>query len=249
MLRVVIIDDEANSVALISGALKIHCRNVNVVATANNVATGLATIQAFNPDIVLLDIKMPDGTGLDLLRQIDEINFKVIFITAYQEFAIQAFKFSALDYLLKPFDTNELVAAITKAEESIHSKNIRLNLGAFYENLNHKLMEPKKIVLKTADHIYAVSIKDIIRCESEGNYTIFILNDGRKLMVSKILKEYDDLLSGYNFFRVHQSHLINMHYFESYKKTDGGSVIMTDKSSIPVAYRKKDDFLRLLASL
>jgi two-component system LytT family response regulator len=249
MLKVIIVDDEPNSIALIESIIATHCKNTAVVATANSVANGICVINLHNPDLVLLDIRMPDGTGFDLLRQIAAVNFKVVFITAYEEYAIKAFKFSALDYILKPFDEEELIAAIMKAEESLQLKNIGLNLSAFYENLNSKTTETKKLVLKTNDHIYAINVKDILRCEAEGNYTNFILNDGRKIMVSKILKEYDDLLSVHNFFRPHQSHLINMGYFESYKKADGGYIIMKDKSMIPVSIRKKDEFMKLLSSL
>ena len=249
MFNVIIIDDEPNAVALLTSSLNKHFKNAHVVATAHNVASGVQAIKANNPDLVLLDVRMPDGTGFDLLKQIEPVDFEVIFITAYQEYAIRAFKFSALDYILKPFDDEEFIASIKKAEASLQSSNTALNLSAFYENLNSKSAEFKKIVLKTNAHIYAVNIKDIIRLEAEGNYTNFMLADGRKLMVSKILKEYDDLLSGFNFFRAHQSHLINMNYFESFKKADGGYIVMTDKSTIPVASRKKEDFLKFLSSL
>ncbi len=249
MLKVLIIDDELNAREVIASTLLANCKNVTLVGTADSVKSGKVAIELNKPDIVLLDVNMHDGTGFDLLSQLEEINFKVIFITAFQEYAMQAFKFSALDYILKPLDSDELVAAINKAEETIENKNISLHMNALQSNMNNASKETKKLILKSSDHIHAVNVKDIVRCESEGNYTRFILSDGRKLLATKILKEFDEMLEPYNFFRVHQSHLINIDYFETYKKADGGSVIMRDKSNIPLASRKKDAFLKLLSTL
>lgn len=249
MLRIVIIDDEPNSREVISNSLLAHCENIDIIGTADSVKSGIVLIEKHNPDLVLLDVQMPDGTGFDLLSKIENVNFKVVFITAHQEFAMQAFKFSALDYILKPVDGNELAAAIKKAEESIEHTNLDMNMKIFYNNLKSQSKESKKIILKSLDQIHAVNVKDIIRCESEGNYTQFILNDGRKILVTKIIKEFDEMLQPYNFFRAHQSHLINIDFFVTYKKGDGGTLIMQDKSEIPLATRKKDAFLKLLASL
>jgi two-component system LytT family response regulator len=249
MLNVVIIDDELNAREVIANTLLANCENVNVVGTADNVKNGIRCIKQNKPEIVLLDVQMPDGTGFDLLSQIDEIDFKVIFITAHQEFAMQAFKFSALDYILKPVDTQELVQAIKRAGETLEQKNIAENMKALRNNIQNPSKEAKKLILKSSDQIHAINVKDVIRCESDGNYTRFILNDGRKLLATKILKDFDEMLQPYNFFRVHQSHLINIDYFETYKKADGGVVIMADKSEIPLATRKKESFLKLLSSL
>jgi len=249
MLKVVIIDDELNAREIIAETLLANCENVSLVGTADNIKTGIRAIELNKPDIVLLDVQMPDGTGFDLLSQIGEINFKVIFITAHQEFAMQAFKFSALDYILKPVDAQELSSAIKKASDTLEHKNISLNMNALENNMRHPSKESKKLILKSSDQIHAINVKDIIRCESDGNYTRFILNDGRKLLATKILKEFDEMLQGYGFFRAHQSHLINIDYFETYKKSDGGTVIMRDKSEIPLASRKKEAFLKLLSSL
>jgi two-component system LytT family response regulator len=249
MLKVVIIDDELNAREVIENTLLANCKNVEVVGRGESVKRGIEIIQEQEPDIVLLDVQMPDGTGFDLLSQLGKINFKVVFITAHQEFALQAFKFSALDFILKPVDSSELATAIKKAEETLENKDIDVNMKILYDNLKNKSKETKKLILKSLDQIHAVNVKDIVRCESDGNYTLFILNDGRKLMVTKILKEYDEMLQQYNFFRVHQSHLINIDFFETYKKADGGEIIMQDKSVIPLASRKKEAFLKLLGSL
>lgn len=249
MLQVLIIDDEPNARESISNTLLAVCKNVQICGTADSVKSGLLAIAKHQPDVVLLDIQMPDGTGFQLLSQLNDINFKVIFITAHQEFAMQAFKFSAMDYILKPVDPEELSAAIKKAEDTFESKNISLNMSALQSNMRNAGKENKKLILKSSDHIHAVNVKEIVRCESEGNYTRFMLSDGRKLLATKILKEFDEMLQPYGFFRVHQSHLINVDFFETYKKADGGTIIMSDKSKIPLASRKKEAFLKLLSSL
>lgn len=249
MLKVVIIDDELNAREIIASTLLENCKKVSLVGTADNVKNGIRAIELNKPDIVLLDVQMPDGTGFDLLNKVGDIDFKVIFITAHQEFAMQAFKFSALDYILKPVDPQELSQAIDRAAETLEQKNISLNMSALKDNMGQPNKGSKKLILKSSDQIHAINVKDIVRCESDGNYTTFILNDGRKLLATRILKEFDEMLQPYNFFRVHQSHLINIDYFETYKKADGGTVIMTDKSEIPLASRKKEAFLKLLSSL
>lgn len=249
MLRVVIIDDEPNSREVISNTLIAYCENIDIVGSADSVKSGIAVLEKTNPDLVLLDVQMPDGTGFDLLSKLEKVNFKVIFITAHQEFALQAFKFSALDYILKPVDGKELASAVKKAEENLEQNNIDVNMKILYDNLKGRSKDSKKILLKSLDQIHAVNVKDIIRCESEGNYTQFILNDGRTILVTKILKEFDEMLEPYNFFRAHQSHLINIDFFVTYKKGEGGIILMKDKSEIPLATRKKEAFLKLLSSL
>ncbi len=234
---------------LITSLIVKHCRQIDIVGAADSVKSGIQVIKQSKPDIVLLDIQMHDGTGFDLLRKLHPVNFQVIFITAYEEHALKAFKFSALDYLLKPINSNELITAIQKAENVLTSVNSSQNLDVFQTNYSNHSKEAKKIILKTIDSIYAVNIKDIVRCESEANYTRFFLNDARKILISKPLKEYDELLSEFGFFRTHQSHLINLDYFEQFKKTDGGLAIMKDNSEIPVSSRKKDLFLQTIDKL
>ena len=249
MPQLIIIDDEPNAREAIENIVRSRCKHIQIAATAENVKSGLEAINKYNPDIVLLDIKMPDGTGFDLLKRKKEIDFKVIFISAHDDYAVQAFKFSALDYLLKPVDEDELVAAIKKAETSIDQKNISVNLNTLYENLHAHSKDSKKLILRSAECIDVVSIKDIVRCESEGSYTRIHLRDGRKIIVSKNLKEYEHLLGEYSFFRTHQSHLINTDYLESYKKADGGFVQMKDKSMVPVASRKRDELLVMISNM
>ncbi|MBL4715008.1 response regulator transcription factor [Bacteroidales bacterium AH-315-I05] len=249
MISTIIIDDEQKSRETIADILDLYCKDVSVVAQAEDVKSGLNAIAQYKPDVILLDVKMPDGTGFDLLQQLDTIDFKVIFITGYEEYAIKALKFSALDYILKPVDPDELTTALNKAEHSLERENISLKLNAFVTNIGNIVKEVKKIVLKTADNIYVINVQDIIRCKSDRNYTQFYFNDGKKLLVSRTLKEYDDLLNGYSFFRVHQSHLINLNYIDHYAKGDGGFVFMKDGSSVAVSFRKKEQLLKLLEEL
>jgi len=244
-MRTIIIDDEEKARKTIYNYLSAYCKEVELVAQADNVESGYKAIIENKPELVLLDINMPDGTGFDLLKKLDKIDFKLIFITAYEEYAIKAFKFSALDYLLKPVNPQELIEAIDKAKKVIDSESFELGYRAFLSNYNSKTKSDKKLVLKTSESIYMIDIKDIIRCEADGGYTTFFLNDSRKILVSKNLKEYEDILAEYNFFRPHHSHLVNLDYMQSFEKRDGGTIVMKDKSSVPVATRRKDELMNM----
>jgi two-component system LytT family response regulator len=191
---------------------------------------------------------MPDGTGFDLLKKFDKINFKIIFVTAHQEFAIEAFKYSALDYLLKPLSPSNLLAAVKKAEETMGSDELNMKLKILLNNIAEPIKNKKKIVLKTMERIYSVDLDDIIRFESDGGYTKVYLTDGKRIMVSKTMKEYDDLLLDAGFLRVHHSHLINMNHLFCFEKAEG-HVVMKDDSIVPVSNRKKDQLLELLNML
>lgn len=245
MLRAVIIDDTDDVREKNAGLIKEYCRNVALVAEADSVKTGIEVIRKYVPDLVFLDIEMRDGTGFDLLQQLQPIGFKVIFITAYEDFAIKAFKFSAIDYLMKPIDIDELIAAVRKAEDSVNKKNLELQFNTLFANIERP-KSLKKIILRTAEKVYSVNVQDIVRAEADGNYTTFFLLSGQRHLISIALKEYDQLLSPMGFFRSHQSHLINMAYFDHFIKGDAGSIVMKDKTSIPLATRKKEEFLKLL---
>jgi two-component system LytT family response regulator len=249
MLSLVIIDDMQNGREVIASVIKKHCKQIQVVAEADSVKTGIEVIKKHKPDIVLLDIQMHDGTGFDLLNKLKPVDFKVIFISAYEEHALKAFKFSAVDYVLKPIDSNELIAAVQKAEAATQQAGNVSNFDVVENNYTSESKDSKKIVLKTIDSIYVISIKDIVHCEAEENYTRFFLNDGRKILISKPLKEYDELLTEFGFFRVHQSHLINLDCFEHFKKANGGFAVLKDGSTLPVSSRKKDLFLQAIEKL
>ncbi len=245
-MKVIIIDDEARTRKSIADILKFSQQDLELVAEAEDVATGVSAIVEHKPDLILLDIDMPDGTGFDLLKKLNDIQFKIIFITAYEEFAVQAFEFSAIDYILKPVDPKKLIDAIDKAHQLVEQESRSLKLNALFANLENSVSENKKLVLKTAENIYIINTNDIIRCESDGGYTQFYLIDGKKILVSRNLKDYEEMLDGFGFFRVHQSHMINLKYIDHYSKTEGGAVVMKDNSYLPVARRKKEGFLKLL---
>lgn len=249
MINCLIIDDEMNARNAIKSMLDFYCKDVIVVGEAEDVKSGLLSIHKHKPDLVFLDIKMSDGTGIDLLRKLQNIPFKVIFITAHDHYAIQAFKFSAIDYLLKPIDPKEFVEAVRKAKELSHKNDFKIKLDSFRSNLNPDLKNRKKIVLKTSKSIHLIKIEDIIRCEADKCYTEFFMQNGKRVIVSKVLKEFDELLSPYGFIRPHQSHLVNLNYIESYQKNDGGYILMSNKASIPVSSRKKESILKLFESL
>ena len=243
-LRTIIIDDEAPVRELISGIIQNYCETAEVIATADGVETGIVVIKQHKPDLVLLDIKLNDGTGFDILQQVNELTFNVIFITAFEQYAVNAFKCSAVDYVMKPIHIDELTDAIRKASEKSEQLALSQKLKNFFDNINSKA-EDKKIVLKTSESIFIVKVADIIRCEADHNYTTFYLINSKKVLVSKTLKEYEDMLSDYFFFRTHQSHLININHIVSFEKNDGGYLRMADGSPVPVSKRKREELLEL----
>lgn len=245
-MNILIIDDEIRARKSISEILKFSNSNVKVVAEADGVESGIVAIKKYKPDLILLDIDMPDGTGFDLLRAMEYIDFKIIFITAYEEFAVKAFEFSAIDYILKPAEPKKLLDAIVKAQQIVKQENISLRLNALFANLDNINPDNKKIVLKTAEKIYLISTSDIVRCESDMGYTQFFMADGKNILISKTIKDYEIMLDGLGFFRIHQSHLINIKYIDYYDKTEGGSVKMKDQSMLPLSRRKKESFLKLI---
>lgn len=241
MLSIVVVDDEPKARETIINILKLGSIEISVVGEADDVKSGFDIISQTNPDLILLDINLPDGTGFDLLKKFGKIPFKIIFITAHEEHAIKAFKFSALDYILKPVAAGDLIGAIEKAADTIHKEETELKFSAFLSNLD----KIKKIVLKTAESIHIINIKNIIRCEADINYTTFYLDNGEKLLVSKTLKDYAELLESSGFFRSHQSHLVNLDHILRYDKTEGGHLVMCDESIVPVSSRKKDELFKL----
>ena len=245
MIKTVVIDDEPKARETIINILGLGPSNVSVVGEAEDVKSGYEVIKKLNPDVVLLDINLPDGTGFDILKRFDKISFKIIFITAHEEYAVRAFKFSALDYILKPVTAGNLFQAIEKAQTTIQKEETDIKLSAFLSNLN----KIKKIVLKTAESIHIINIKDIIRCEADVNYTTFYLVNSETLLVSRPLKEYSELLEPSGFYRTHQSHLVNLDHISRYDKVDGGHLVMIDESIVPVSHRKKDDLFGLFEKM
>ncbi|MFM7387766.1 MAG: LytR/AlgR family response regulator transcription factor [Bacteroidota bacterium] len=247
MKKVLIIDDEKRIRDFVKRMIDSFGLNVEVFTDGENVETGMNAIKTLKPDIVFLDIQMPDGTGFDLLNQVGEKSFELIFITAFQEYAIMAIKFSALDYILKPIDAEELKTALQNAIDTIEFKKEETQYEALIHNLNNH--QKRKLVLKTQESVHVVDLSEIIRCEADKNYTFFYLNNGKKILVSRTLKDFELLLANHGFFRAQQSHLINLEYIERYDKSEGGSVVMKDGTAVPLSTAKKDQFFQLLENL
>lgn len=247
MIKVLIVDDETRTRELIAKMIDSFAYDITAIPEGSNVQTAIEAIEKHHPDIVFLDIQMPDGTGFDVIRSIEDKSFEVIFITAHEEFAIKAIKFSALDYLLKPVDTLELKSALDRALESISEKKENSQFEALQKNINPS--EKRRLVLKTQESVHVVELDDIIRCEADRNYTSFYLKDNRKILVSKTLKDYETLLASHNFLRVQQSHLINISYVDRYDKKNGGAVVMKDGSEVPLSPAKRDLFFNRLENL
>jgi len=248
MLRTIIIDDEAHMRQTLEKMVGSFCPKIKLVASADGVENGVEKIRNHHPDLILLDIKMKDGTGFDLLKQLHPVDFKVIFITAYDQYAIKAFKFSAIDYLLKPVDPDELAEAVNKAEQ-IKQKDFSRQLENLEEQMHPQDKTQKKIILKTLDNIYLIKICNINYCESEGSYCAFHLLNGKKILVSNPLKDYDELLKDTGFYRVHKSYLINMRHIERFEKTDGGYVVLENEIKVPVASRKREELMEMFERL
>ncbi len=248
MLRVLIIDDESPVRATLRGLLDKTCPQVKIVGEATSVASGIRAIREKSPDLVLLDIKMDDGTGFDLLKRFENINFKIIFVTAYEEYAIRAFEFSAIDYILKPVNPEKLVEAVKRAD-CLRQKEFNTQLGALRENLENPGKQNKKIILKNQESIFLLNIDEVIHCESDGSYTIFETANQQRILVSKVLKDYDHLLSDSGFLRVHRSHLINLKHIKRFDRQDGGYVIMSNGAQISVSTSGRERLLELFEEL
>ena len=243
--KAIIVDDEKGASQSLSNILIAKCPNVEIVAVADSVSNAIQAIENFKPDIVFLDIRLHNETGFDLLEKIGQHDFEVIFTTAYDKYAIRAIKFAALDYLLKPIDTNELLAAVSKAETKRKQTSRNDHIPVLLNN-RQKENSGQTIGLPTMQGFDFVEINDIIRAESEGNYTTFYLTGNRKIFVSRLLKEFEELFSDANFFRVHQSHLVNLKYIRQYRKGEGGELVMSDDSIVTVSKRKKSELLNIL---
>jgi len=249
MLRTIVIDDEPNARQVVKNIVELYCETAIIVGEAENVHDGVKIINELEPDLVLLDIRMPDGTGFDLLKKIKGINFHFIFITAFEEYAIQAIKQSALDYIVKPINANELITAIEKANlTSLKESDQNSKLDTLSYNEENSISN-RRLVLNTQDSIYVVEVSEVISCKADKNYTEVNVLNKKKLVISKTLKEFETMLFGCGFFRTHQSYLVNLNYIDHYEKGLGGTIIMQDYSRIPVSSRKKDAFLQLMAKM
>jgi len=245
-IRAVIVEDEEASRITLRNYVEKYCEGIEIVGEADGVKAGVKTIKELKPDLVFLDVEMPYGNAFDLLEEFDQIFFEAIFVTAYSNYAIKAINYSASHYLLKPIDIDELVDATTKAIEKIKGKvanDTNINTKILLENVQITNSQLKKIVLPVLDGFEVVEVQDIIRCRANDNFTDFHLTDGKKKVICRTLKFYDEILSELGFVRVHKSHLINTQYVKAYKKGKGGYIEMKDGSTVDVSATKKQDFL------
>ncbi len=253
MITALLIDDDKHLRKGMKSLLERYARDIAIIGEAESVRTGIAAIERYKPQVVFLDIHLSDGTGFDILEAIlsrhGKINTHIVFITAHEQYALKAFKFSALDFLLKPVDPEELQKTIGKINETLAKNSSFEHIDLLLENIRKKVDNFKRIALSTADGIHLFEISDIIRCESNDNYTKFFIKNHKPLLISKTLKEYEELLGEHGFERIHQSHLINLAYLKSYIKNDGGYVIMADNTNIPISQRKKERLQELIKSL
>jgi len=234
-MKALIVDDEVSNRENLQQLLRRYAPDVNVCALAEDVDQALKVITHQRPELVFLDIQLQDQSGFDLLKQLYEINFEIIFVTAYDQYGIQAVKFAALDYLLKPIDIDELTTAIGKARKAIQRKQKNERLNYLLEYLKDDNQVKARIALPMFGETRYVNINDIVRCEADNTYTRFLLTGGEQILVSKTLKEYADMLANYGFLRTHQSHLVNTAYIKSWLREDGGSLLLTDHTKIPVS--------------
>lgn len=245
MIKTVVVDDEKKGRELLVNVLKNYCNGIEVVGQAENANEAYKVINRENPDLVFLDIEMPNGTGFDLLKMFSKISFHVIFTTAYDHYAIKAIKYSALDYLLKPIDIDELQESVAKVHEHTSINPQNPNIEVLLSALNN-VDKVKKIAIPDQEGVAIVEVKNIIRCQADSNYTLIFLKDGTKVVSTKTLKEYNNLLDEETFMRVHNSYLININHIKKYIKGDGGQVIMSDDSVVEVSRRRKSDLMEVL---
>lgn len=249
MIRSVIVEDEMHSRETLKNLLSEFCTDVEVAGAADSVLNAVNLIREAKPDLVFLDIELQTGTGFDVLSRLSDVHFDVIFTTAFEHYAIRAIKFSSIDYLLKPIDVDELQQAVEKVRAKKNETDYKAQLELLLQNIHKKPGENKRICLATLEGIEFVSVRDIIYCEANGAYTNFHLNNGRKIMVSRNLKEYEMLLEENEFMRVHNSFLINLNEVKMFVKSEGGYILMNNQAQISISQKKRDVFMERMAAL
>ena len=243
-IKVVLIDDESQSRKTLQCFLQDYCPQVEIIGEADSVLSGYQLLQKESPDVIFLDVQMNDGTGFDLLNKISNPSFQVIFTTAFDEFAIKAFQYNAIDYLLKPIDVDELIRSVGKVNPSDNGSAFQGQLASLLETTQTEKFN--KIVLSANDGLHFLELDGIVRLQSDANYTTFYLIDGRRIIVSKTLKNFETLLEGEDFFRPHRSHIINLNHVSKILKEDGGYLLMKDGYKVPISRSKKEEFMTLV---
>jgi two-component system LytT family response regulator len=246
MIRTVLVDDETDSIRVLQKLLEKYCPQVTVVGTAEGVETALAAIQGTRPDLLFLDIEMMQGNAFDLLNQLRPLTFQVIFVTAFDNYAIRAFKYSAVDYLLKPVDIDELVSAVDRVSERSQQKNIIDQMQVFLDNMGTFNLATQKMAVPTVDGLIFINLKEVVRLEAKSSYTQILMENGEVVTATRTIKDYEDILPEGLFCRIHNSHIINLQKIEKYHKGRGGYVTLEDGSTIEVASRRRQEFMRRL---
>jgi len=244
MITAIILEDEEDNRKVLSGFLQDYCPQVNLLAAVANVNAGLAAINKYRPDVVFMDIQLKGETSFELLDKLPEIPFDIIFTTGYSSYMLKAIKLSAVDYLLKPINADELKAAVEKVEKKrnqlMQNKNLEILLNNFRNNY-----QDHKIAISSADGFVFVKVSNIVYLESEGAYTYFYLKHNEKIITSKNIKEYEELLADHNFFRIHKTYIVNMAEIVKYIRGEGGQVLMSNSVILDVSRRRKDEFLKM----
>ncbi|MCB0395797.1 MAG: response regulator transcription factor [Flavobacteriales bacterium] len=244
MLKILLVDDERSATDSLTWMLKECCQETNIVGVAHTVSDAILKINSLEPELVFLDIAMPDGSGFEVLKQVNTRNFEVVFCTAYGHYAIKTFKFSAFDYLLKPIDIDELTDTIGRIRQN-RNLNHADRLDKLLDNIESTT--PSTLTIHTTESIHFIPVSNIVRIEADGKYSTFHLDNGKKLLVSQNIGKYENML-GREFYRCHQSHLINLNKIDSFQKTDGGFIKMNNGSTVDLARRKRAEFIEIMES-
>ncbi|POY38474.1 DNA-binding response regulator [Solitalea longa] len=246
-MKAVLIDDEKNALEMLEWQLQNYCPQVQIMALCNSADKGIAAIQEYQPQLVFLDIEMPVKNGFEVLQQFPDPTFETIFTTAYNQFALKAFRFAAFDYLLKPIDAEDLTKTIQRYQRQRLNSNFKQQLEILMQQYVSPNSLPEKVSFSTQQAIHFVKPETIVYCESDSNYTTLFFVDKTKLVVSKTLKDVEELLVGYQFMRIHHSYLINLKEVSRYIKTEGGAIEMNDGAQLPISRQRKDELMRILS--
>lgn len=245
-LRTILVEDEPDALEHLASLVEHFCENVAVVGQASDVNSALRSINQLDPDLVIMDIRLPDGTAFDILTRLPEISFSVIFTTAYTEYAIKAFKISAIDYLLKPVEIDELVEAVKKAEKNVMKQNIDQRINTLLNNISSKSGIAKKIVVQTNYIVHVIPVSEIIYCQGINRNVFFFTKDGDEIQSTHTIMELEDILADYGFFRTNRQNIINLDFIRLWDKTRGGNVIMSNGVEIPLSYRRREMLMELI---
>ena len=247
-MKAILIDDMPQALQVLRADIADVAPEMEIIGTADSVVSGAKLLMKEQPDLLFLDIQLGDGTGFDILEILPAINFKIIFTTASDEYALRAFRFAAVDYLLKPIDLDELKSAIERAKSQLTTTTSE-RLDVLKDTFRKPDELPTRMCLHTQDKIEVVDIQDVVRCESSDNYTIFYFENGKKLMVTRTLKTFEKQLEKHQFFRSHQSHLVNLQYLQSFVRTEGGYLLLKNGHQVPVSVRKRAELMGILEGL